>query len=134
MLRTIRITFQTLAIIGLFAFAAPAFAGGAAGTIQLAFHDNAQTAMLPAGTISLRVIDRVGGPALKVPIKWRIMTYGRDGDGQRHLVTEVTGSTARLVLPAAWYIVYAEIPGQQDIRHPIEVTAGKSFKYTLVKK
>ncbi len=133
MLRTIRITFQTIAIIGLFAFAAPAFAGGPAGAIQLAFHDNAQTAMLPAGTISLRVIDRVGGSTIKAPIEWRIMTYGRDGDGQRHLVTEMTGSTARLVLPAAWYIVYAKLP-DQEIRHPIEVTAGKSFKYTLVKK
>ncbi len=48
-------------------------------------------------------------------------------------MTEVTGSTARLVLPAAWYIVYAKLP-DQEIRHPIEVTAGKSFKYTLVKK
>ncbi len=74
MLRTIKITFQTIAIIGLFAFVAPAFAGGAAGTIQLAFHDNAQTAMLPAGTISLRIIDRVGGQTVKAPIQWRIMT------------------------------------------------------------
>jgi len=133
MLQTVRFTFQAIAIIGLFALAAPAFAAEPAGTIQLAFHDNAQTAMLPAGTVSLRVIGRVGGPTIKAPIEWRIMTYGRDGDGQRHLVTEMTGSTARLVLPAAWYIVYAKLP-DQEIRHPIEVTAGKSFKYTLVKK
>ncbi len=99
----------------------------------MAFHDNAQTAALPAGEISLRVIGRVGGPTLKAPIKWRIMTYGRDDAGKRHLVTEVTGATPQMVLPAAWYIVYAELPDQQ-LRHPIQVSAGKSFKYTLVKK
>ncbi len=133
MLRTLSFALQAIAIIGLFAMAAPASAGGSAGAVQLAFHDNAQTAALPAGKISLRVIARVGGPTLKVPIKWRIMTYGRDGDGQRHLVTEITGATAQLVLPAAWYIVYAQLP-DQELRHPVEVTAGKSFKYTLVKK
>ncbi len=133
MLRTLSFALQAIAIIGLFAMAAPALAGGSAGAVQLACHDNAQTAALPAGKISLRVIARVGGPTLKVPIQWRIMTYGRDGAGQRHLVTEMTGATAQLVLPAAWYIVYAQLP-DQELRHPVEVTAGKSFKYTLVKK
>ena len=133
MLRRISFTLQAIAIIGLFTMAAPAFAGGSAGAVQLAFHDNAQTAALPAGTISLRVIGRVGGPTIKAPIQWRVMTYGRDDNGQRHLVTETTGSMVSLVLPAAWYIVYAKLP-DQEIRHPVEVTAGKSFKYTLVKK
>ncbi len=133
MLRTLSFALQAIAIIGLFAMTAPASAGGSAGAVQLAFHDNAQTAALPAGKISLRVIARVGGPTLKVPIKWRIMTYGRDSAGQRHLVTEITGATAQLVVPAAWYIVYAQLP-DQELRHPVEVTAGKSFKYTLVKK
>ena len=133
MLRTLSFALQAIAIIGLFAMTAPALAGESAGAVQLAFHDNAQTAALPAGTISLRVIDRVGGPTLKAPIKWRIMTYGRDSAGQRHLVTEITGATAQLVLPAAWYIVYAQLP-DRELRHPVEVTAGKSFKYTLVKK
>jgi hypothetical protein len=134
MLRTLSFALQAVAIIGLFAMAAPASAGGPAGAVQLAFHGNPQTAMLPAGTISLRVISRVGGPTLKAPIKWRVMTYGRDGDGQRHKVAETEGSVVKLVLPAAWYIVYAMIPGQGELRHPVEVTAGKSFKYTLVKK
>ncbi len=133
MLWRLRFALQAVAIISLFATAAPAFAGGPAGAVQLAFHKNSQTAALPAGRISLRVIDRVGGPTLKVPIKWRIMTYGRDDAGQRHKIAEVAGSTVELVLPAAWYIVYAQLP-DQELRHPIEVTAGKSFKYTLVKK
>jgi len=132
MLRTLNFALQAIAIIGLFAMATPAFAAGPAGAVQLAFHENSQTAALPAGAISLRVIDRVGGPTLKVPIKWRIMTYGRDDNGQRHQIAETTGSRVELVLPAAWYIVYAQLP-DQEIRHPIEVTAGKTFKYTLVK-
>ncbi len=133
MLRTLSFTVQAIAIIGLFAMTAPAFAGGPAGAVQLAFHEKSQTAALPAGRISLRVIERVGGPTLQAPIKWRIMTYGRDDSGQRHKIAEVTGSTVELVLPAAWYIVYARLP-DQELRHPVEVTAGKSFKYTLVKK
>ncbi len=133
MLRTLSFALQAVAIIGLFAMTTPASAGGPAGAVQLAFHENSQTAALPAGKISLRVIARIGGPTLKAPIKWRIMTYGRDDAGQRHKIAEVTGSTVELVLPAAWYIVYAQLP-DQELRHPIEVTAGKSFKYTLVKK
>ena len=133
MLRRLRFALQGVAVIGLFAVAVPAFAGGLAGAVQLAFHQNSQTAALPAGQISLRVIERVGGPTLKAPIKWRIMTYGRDDAGRRHKIAELIGSTVELVLPAAWYIVYAQLP-DQELRHPIEVTAGKSFKYTLVKK
>jgi hypothetical protein len=133
MLRTLSFALQAVAIIGMLTVAAPALAGGSAGAVQLAFHENSQTAALPAGRISLRVIARVGGPTLKVPIEWRIMTYGRDDAGRRHKVAETTGSTIELVLPAAWYIVYAQLP-DQEIRHPIEVTAGRSFKYTLVKK
>ena len=133
MLRTLNYTLQAVAIIGLFAMVTPAFAAGPAGAVQLAFHENSQTAMLPSGAISLRVIDRVGGPTLKGPIKWRIMTYGRDDNGQRHQIAVTTGSRVELVLPAAWYIVYAQLP-DQEIRHPIQVIAGKTFKYTLVKK
>ena len=131
--RTLIVALRSIAIIGLLASFSPAIAGGPAGAVQLAFHDNAQTAALPAGEISLRVIGRLGGPTLKAPIKWRIMTYGRDDAGNRHLVTEATGATPQMVLPAAWYIVYAELP-DQEIRHPIQVSAGKAFKYTLVKK
>ena len=133
MLRTLSFALQAIAIIGLFAMTVPAFAGGPSGAVQLAFHENSQTAVLPSGTISLRVIERVGGPTLKMPIKWRIVTYGRDDNGQRHQIAEATGSKVELVLPAAWYIVYAQLP-DRELRHPVEVTAGKSFKYTLVKK
>ncbi len=133
MLRVFRFAIQVVAVVGLIGAAVPAFAGEPAGAVQLAFHANSQTAILPVGTIRLRVIDHVGGPTLKAPIKWRVMTYGRDEAGQRHLVAEVTGATPELVLPAAWYIVYAQFPGQ-EIKHPVEVTAGRIIKYTLIKR
>ncbi len=133
MLRKLSYIMQAIAIIGLFAMATPAFAAGQAGAVQVAFHENSQTAALPAGTVSLRVIDRVGGPTLKAPIKWRIVTYGRDDNGLRHQIALATGSLVEFQLPAAWYIVYARLP-DRELRHPIEVTAGKSFKYTLVKE
>ncbi len=133
MLRTLSYTLQAIALIVFFAMTAPAFAAGPAGAVQLAFHEDSQSAALPVGRISLRVIERVGGPTLKAPIKWRIETYGRDDDGQRHQIAETTGWRVELVLPAAWYIVYAQLPGG-EIRHPVQVTAGKSFKYTLVKR
>ncbi len=124
---------RVIVVAGLIAAAAPALAGDRAGAVQLAFHADSQTAKLPVGTIRLRVIERVGGPVLKDSIKWRVMTYGRDDAGQRHKIAEVTGSMVELVLPAAWYIVYAQLP-DQEIVHPVEVTAGRTFKYTLVKR
>jgi hypothetical protein len=133
MLRVFRFALQVVAVVGLMGVAVPALAGEPAGPVQLAFHANSQTATLPVGTIRLRVIDQVGGPTLRAPIKWRVMTYGRDEAGQRHLVAELTAATPELDLPAAWYIVYAELPGQK-IKHPVEVTAGRTFKYTLIKR
>ena len=133
MLRVFRFAIQVIAVMGLIGAAVPALAGEPAGAVQLAFHANSQTAILPVGTIRLRVIGHVGGPTLKAPIKWRVMTYGRDEAGQRHLMAELTGATPELVLPAAWYIVYAQLPGQ-EIVHPVQVTAGRTFRYTLIKK
>ncbi len=132
MLRVFEFALQIIAVAGLIAAVAPALAGDRAGAVQLAFHENSQTATLPVGTIRLRVIERVGGHTLKDPIKWRVMTYGRDEQGQRHLVAELTAAAPELVLPAAWYIVYAQLP-DQEIVHPVEVTARRTFKYTLVK-
>ena len=133
MARNFKFAIRIIAIAGLIAAAAPALAGDRAGAVQLAFHANPQTANLPVGTIRLRIIDRVGGRALKDPIKWRVMTYGRDEQGDRHLAAERTGAAPELILPAAWYIVYAQLP-DQEIVHPVEVTAGRIFKYTLVKR
>lgn len=101
--------------------------------IRLAAHGaRQQTAALPMGTIRLRVIPRIGGKTLQQPINWRVETFGRDAAGNRHDVAEVTGATPELVLPAGWYIVHARLPDKK-IKHPVEVTAGRIFEYTLVK-
>ncbi len=133
MSRIFKFAFQVIAVAGLIAAVTPALAGDRADAVQLSFHANSQTATLPVGTIRLRVIERVGGPVLKDPIKWRVMTYGRDEQGHRHLVAELTAAAPELVLPAAWYIVYAQLPNQ-EIVHPVEVTARRTFNYTLVKR
>ena len=99
---------------------------------QVAANVTSQTASLPIGTIRLRVIPRIGGKTLRKAIKWVVMTYGRDGNGNRHQVTEVTGPTPELILPAGWYVVHAHT-ANKVIKHPVEVTANRIFKYTLVK-
>ncbi len=91
-----------------------------------------QTAALPVGTIRLRVIPQIGGATVNEAINWRITTFGRDSSGTRPTVAEVTGSTPELVLPAGWYVVHARM-ADTTIKHPVEVTAGRTFKYTLVK-
>ncbi len=125
--RAVKLALQIFAVASLIGAAAPASAG-----IQLAFHESKTIRTLPVGTIHLRVIDGVGGQSLKAPITWRVLTYGRDDDGQRHLLAEAKGATPEWILPAAWYIVYAHLP-DQVIRHLVEVAAGRTFQYTLVK-
>ncbi len=154
-LRAVKFAIQAIAVTSLIGTVAPAVAGQQTDTaddagnldsilavpaapvqsfgIQLAFHEGEMTGTLLVGTIRLRVIDRVGGRTLKAPITWRFLTYGRDDEGQRHLFAEVRSATPELILPAAWYIVYAHLPNQV-IQHPVEVTAGRTFKYTLVKR
>jgi hypothetical protein len=123
---------QVLLVVGLIGVAGPTVASERMGSTQLAFHANGQTATLPAGTIRLRVIDRANGRMLKGPITWRVVTYGRDDEGRRHVAAEMIGATPEIDLPAAWYIVYAQLP-DQELKHPVEVKAGRIFKYTLVK-
>ena len=59
------------------------------------------------------------------------MTFGRNDEGRQHQVAEVTGATPKLVLPAARYIVYAKLP-DREFKHAIEVTAGRTYKYTML--
>ena len=111
---------------------ATAHASASRSITQVPVKTYQQTAQTSLGTILLSVIPRIGAAALKDPIDWKILTYGRNAAGNRVPVTEVTGATPRLVLPAGWYVVHAYL-ADQVIRHPIEVTAGRTFKYTLVK-
>ena len=144
MKRVVKVSLFAAAGLGLMVSAAPSQAGpagakdfvtGAADwqsqVIRVAGQSNSQTANMPVGTIRLRMIREVGGRAMREPINWRIMTYGRDEKGRRQKVAEVTEATPELVLPAGWYIVHART-ADKTIKHPVEVTAGKTFKYTLV--
>ena len=91
-----------------------------------------QTAQLRMGTILLRMIPHVGGKTMKQNIQWDVVTFGRNEAGDRVPVAKVSGATAKLVLPAGWYVVFARMP-DRVIKHPVEVTANRTFKYTLVK-
>ena len=144
MKRIAGIYLHAVAGLGLFLLVAPAQAAQFADigpdalarnsmVIQVAGQGNPQTATMPLGTIRLRVIPEVGGKATRERIHWRVMTYGKDSTGRRQQVAEVTEATPELVLPAGWYVVHAEMKGK-TIKHPVEVTAGKTFKYTLVKQ
>jgi hypothetical protein len=91
-----------------------------------------QTAQLRMGTILLRVIPHVGGKTMKQNIQWDVVTFGRNEAGNRVPVAKVSGATPKLFLPAGWYIVFARM-SDKVIKHPVEVTANRTFKYTLVK-
>lgn len=152
MLREVKTVLQGAALVCAVTLAGPAVAGQTAGApsvqaagdnarttgaepgsarIQMASSHSRQTANLPVGTIRLRVIPRVGGRTLREDIKWVVETYGRDEAGHRVQVAEVTGPTPELVLPAGWYVVHADTKAK-TIKHPVEVTANRIFKYTLV--
>jgi len=91
------------------------------------------TVNLNAGEITLAVIPGVGRPALKEEIDWQIQTFGRDSEGNRHILHRVSGSNPHLVLPAGWYFVAADFDGRR-LTHTIEVGAGNRFDYTLVQQ
>ena len=150
MKRVVKVSLYAAAGLGLMFASAPSQAGPAGVTDfvtskvesaaegqsllhRVAGQSASQTANMPRGTIRLRMIREVGGKAMREPIHWRVMTYGRDDNGRRQQVAEVTEATPELVLPAGWYIVHARTSGK-TIKHPVEVTAGKTFKYTLVKQ
>jgi len=88
---------------------------------------------LNAGVISLRMIPDINGKPLTTDTDWQILTYGRDAQGNRHEVHRVVSPNPQLVLPAGWYVVQAYNGGTMT-KHTLEVTAGISYKYTLVKQ
>lgn len=102
--------------------------------VQVRGRDDAlHTVNLNAGEITLSVIPGVGRPALTDSIDWKIHTYGRDSEGNRHVLHRVSGANPYLVLPAGWYFVTADYDGRQ-LTHTIEVGAGNRFDYTLVQQ
>ncbi len=155
MKRILKVSLSAFAGLGFLALTAPSQAGQAASfdfvssvaaisksnaaaarnprLVQIASHMASQSASVPHGAIRLRVIPQVGAKAVRERIRWRVMTYGKDENGRRHQVAEVTGAAPEISLPAGWYVVHARLK-DKTIKHPVEVTAGKTFKYTLVKQ
>ena len=88
---------------------------------------------LNAGIIKLRMIPDINAKPLTSDTDWQILTYGKDAQGNRQEVHRVVSPDPELVLPAGWYVVQA-YNGNTMTKHTIEVTAGISYKYTLVKK
>ncbi|WP_022729198.1 hypothetical protein [Fodinicurvata sediminis] len=86
---------------------------------------------LDAGEITLDVIRGVGEPSVTKPIEWKIMTYGKNSNGNRKVLYEETAVKPFLVLPEGWYVVHAINEGEL-IKHTIEVTSGVRYDYTLV--
>jgi hypothetical protein len=92
------------------------------------------TINLNAGEVELTLINDPTRPMNKIkgPIEWRVLTYGRDATGKRQLLHQAKASTARFTLPAGWYRVEADYGGI-TAWHPIEVTAGAAYAYSIVK-
>lgn len=86
---------------------------------------------LDAGEITLDVIRGVGQPSVTKPIEWKIMTYGKNSNGNRKVIYEETAVKPFLILPEGWYVVHAVNEGEL-VKHTIEVTSGVRYDYTLV--
>ena len=86
---------------------------------------------LQAGTVFLKLIKHVGGPTMNTGVEWEILTYGKDSTGKRHYISGSDQSQPRFVLPDGWYLARATV-GTQVVKHTIEVTAGQTYKYTVI--
>ncbi|MEX0760246.1 MAG: hypothetical protein WD100_11770 [Tistlia sp.] len=88
---------------------------------------------LNAGEIGLRMIPRNGGQAVTTPIDWKVLSYRKNGKGERDVVFSANAAETEVVLPAGWYLVHANENGKLT-KHTIEVGAGTRYVYTLVRK
>lgn len=86
---------------------------------------------LNAGTVHLKLIKHVGGPTMRQGVNWEILTFGRDAQGKRHFVTGSKESQPRFVLGEGYYLARATVSGR-EVRHTIEVTAGTTYKYSVI--
>lgn len=92
------------------------------------------TVNLNAGYIDLKVIPHIGGDPVATPIDWKILTFGKNYQGERELLHEFPSNPRPfVVLPAGWYIVQAW-EGSKLTKHAIEVVPGATLKYTLVRQ
>lgn len=86
---------------------------------------------LNAGKVLLKLIRNVGGETLNNGVAWEVLTYGKDSQGKRQQVATSSAAQPKFLLPEGFYLARATI-GKRDVKHTIEVTAGATFKYTLI--
>ena len=86
---------------------------------------------LNAGSVVMRLIRHVGGPVLRQNVAWRILTFGRDAQGQRQLIASSGEAQPRFTLPEGFYVAQATM-GTRKVRHTIEVDTGANYKYTVI--
>lgn len=86
---------------------------------------------LNAGSVVMTAIKAPGKPPLTKGVRWEIVTYGKDAEGKRHLVTRSDDPQAEFILPAGYYLANAYVDGR-EIRHTIEVSEGAIVTYSVV--
>lgn len=86
---------------------------------------------LKAGTVRMKAISNPGAKAIPANLNWEIYTYGKDSNGKRHLITSSDLAQPAFTLAAGWYLAKVK-RGGREVRHTIEVSAGITYKYTVV--
>ncbi len=86
---------------------------------------------LNAGSVVMRLIHQVGGPVLRRNVVWRILSFGRDAQGQRRLIASSSEAQPKFTLPEGFYVAQATT-GTREVRHTIEVDRGANYKYTVI--
>ncbi len=95
--------------------------------------DDYLTINLNAGWVELDLIHGVGR-AVRGETVWLVESYGKMANGNRKEMHKAASTKPLiLALPAGWFVVTAEHGGVAT-RHTIEVTAGVTYTYDIVKK
>lgn len=90
-----------------------------------------QVVDLKAGTVRMKAISNPGAKAIPANLNWEIYTYGKDSNGNRHLITTSELAQPDFTLAAGWYVAKVK-RGGREIKHTIEVSPGITYKYTVV--
>lgn len=90
------------------------------------------TLNLAAGEVELALRDGSGAEVVDAPVVWSVHQYKR-GQAMGDHIVDVTGEPATVRLTAGHYDVVAAHGGER-VSHVIEVIAGQTTDYTLVKR
>ncbi|GAB5467063.1 MAG: hypothetical protein Kilf2KO_00930 [Rhodospirillales bacterium] len=89
--------------------------------------------VLDVGFATLALIPQIGANPYRRNVAWRVMTWRKDRQGNRKLLAVLTGARPRIALPEGFYMVEAT-HGGTETRHTIEISRGRTYDYTLIKK